>query len=142
MNKNIDYAEINYGSDNAIHNIVNNAKKDTLYNDSNFLRDEKVNKMINIDYVKNKDDYIPVVNSILQFKKPVNSNDMMENIDYKQINTTDKYIYEIFNMMGPNNKEQISKDELTRIQGGINIKNEPLLSTFQLQPKPVYSNFQ
>ena len=113
-------------------------KKDDIYKETIFDRDTRlvsaIDRQVNVD----KNEYIPVVNTIMSFNIPVNSNDLLESKDYKSFTKEelkDKYIHDIYNMMTNKVSNVVKEDELTRIQGIY--PTDTVISSLY---KPVYSS--
>ena len=113
-------------------------KKDDVYKQTIFERDNRLVSAIDRQVTVDKNTYIPVVNTIMKFNNPVNSNDLIESKNYKSFTKEelkDKYIHDIYDMMTYKVSDVVKKDELDRIQG-----TRPIDTVIGSLYKPVYSS--
>jgi hypothetical protein len=116
-------------------------KKDELFKDNQYIRDERLQKAFKRDEEFRKTDYKPAMDGKSKFRYPENSHDLIKFERYKDLNKEelkDKFIYEIYNEVTDKVIDKIPKDEIERIQGSFH--TDEASTTKQVAYKPVYSS--
>lgn len=119
-------------------------KENELYKDTKFIRDERLQKAFKVDELNRNTSYKPVIDVETKFRYPENSHDLLQYKKYKEFTKNelkDKYIHDIYNEMSDTVINNVSSDEIHRIQGiYYDDKSNNISSTVASKP-PVYSSY-